>query len=370
MILSKRERLVAIIALVVAVGFGLEFYLVSPLMERRALADTNMAKFREKNVEPTQKRIRENRANEKRLAEMAAVGLDLDFNNAKFVLLQAVDNWGRESGLSISQRSGDRPEQEKQFQKITLHLTTTGNMASIARFLWRVNTAAIPARISDLQITPRREGTDDLQLQVSISTICFAPEVDKFGRPVVSATTKPIRLPARIDGSDTRSLFSRYSVLWDRNIFSYTRRVEGEVPVVDRGPPGPRPTETFALRGTTELKDIESTKGPYAALIENGNTGTTDRYYLGDTIAGGKVVNIGYDYVDFEIAGQIRHIEVGKNLEGGTQISRADALPTTMPSADGSGSATPVTGGITGGSVDSIAERMRQRRMAETRRSE
>jgi hypothetical protein len=52
-------------------------------------------------------------------------------------------------------------------------------MAQISRFLWRIQAATIPVRITDLQITSHKEGTDDLALVLGIGTIYPAPEPEK-----------------------------------------------------------------------------------------------------------------------------------------------------------------------------------------------
>jgi len=44
-------------------------------------------------------------------------------------------------------------------------------MNAIARFLWRVETAGIPIRLKELQLGSRKEGTDDLTLQLRLSTL-------------------------------------------------------------------------------------------------------------------------------------------------------------------------------------------------------
>ena len=49
-------------------------------------------------------------------------------------------------------------------------------MLSIANLLWSMETATIPVRVNDLQILPRKEGTNDLTLQLTVSTLCLLPE--------------------------------------------------------------------------------------------------------------------------------------------------------------------------------------------------
>jgi hypothetical protein len=44
-------------------------------------------------------------------------------------------------------------------------------MRSLAQFLYQVETTSLPLQVKDLQISSRREGEDDMSLQVGISAI-------------------------------------------------------------------------------------------------------------------------------------------------------------------------------------------------------
>ncbi len=60
-------------------------------------------------------------------------------------------------------------------------------MRAASRLLWSLETASIPVRVTEMHITPRKEGTDDLSVQLSISTLCLLPDTDKQSRTVASA---------------------------------------------------------------------------------------------------------------------------------------------------------------------------------------
>ena len=52
-------------------------------------------------------------------------------------------------------------------------------MAQIGKFMYRIQTAGSPVRVSDLTVSSRKEGNDDLTFVVGVSTIFLAPEADK-----------------------------------------------------------------------------------------------------------------------------------------------------------------------------------------------
>ena len=66
------------------------------------------------------------------------------------------------------------------FEIIGYHCQATGTMRQLSRFFLGLETAPIPLRVNDVQITPQsKEGLDDVSVQMSISTICMPPELDK-----------------------------------------------------------------------------------------------------------------------------------------------------------------------------------------------
>ena len=57
------------------------------------------------------------------------------------------------------------------------------------KLLWSLETATIPVRVNDMQVTPRREGTDDLTIRLSVSALCMPP--DAGAKPPPGAGDKP-----------------------------------------------------------------------------------------------------------------------------------------------------------------------------------
>jgi hypothetical protein len=49
-------------------------------------------------------------------------------------------------------------------------------MAAVARYLYQIQTSAAPLRVTNLEIRPRREATDDLTMILSLTSIYLAPE--------------------------------------------------------------------------------------------------------------------------------------------------------------------------------------------------
>ena len=108
--------------------------------------------------------------------EMLEAGLKRDVSEAESQVLHAVRNWSQESGLALSSVKPQRIAQEGDLQEITFQAAGTGSMRSVARFLWQLETAPLPLKVKELQLGSRKEGADDLSLQLRISALYLPAE--------------------------------------------------------------------------------------------------------------------------------------------------------------------------------------------------
>ena len=182
MVLSKRERYISIITVSVLAVLGLYQFVVEPLLTRHAELSASITAAQDK-LEASQRKFETSRRASKQWSQMVSGGLHTDESAAENLLLNNLREWGQESGMSISSLKPERNEKEKDFYRKTIRATGTGNMSQIGRFLWRIQSSTIPIRVSDLQISSRREGSDDLAIILGVSTIYLAPQTDKSPRP-------------------------------------------------------------------------------------------------------------------------------------------------------------------------------------------
>ena len=106
---------------------------------------------------------------------MLKSGLKSDAASAESAVLNALRDWAEESGLILSSLKPERSSKRGQLQEITFQAVCTGSMDGVSKFLWRVEDAALPIKISDLQLSARKEGSDDLTLQIRVAALCLAP---------------------------------------------------------------------------------------------------------------------------------------------------------------------------------------------------
>jgi len=187
MVLSKRERYIAIGVGAAIALFGLDQWVVQPYFDKRKEVVEATAKAADDLKH--HKKLKEQKVEMRKVWDaMNAGGLQSDAGKAESQARRALNDWAQEAGLTLSDYKADpaqevRPTQtpgartdksaaDSKFITIGLHATGTGNMRSVARFLWRVETTTIPMRVENITVTPKREGTDDLQVQLNLSTLC------------------------------------------------------------------------------------------------------------------------------------------------------------------------------------------------------
>jgi hypothetical protein len=188
-VLSKRERYIAVLSVSALAILALDRLALEPLMAQKQALEGRIAAARLQIAQDTRLLATSRRLNTK-WANMLKAGLRKDASEAESQVLHNVRDWAQDAQISLSSVKPERTEKEKDFYKITLRATGTGSMSQIGRFLWRIQTAPVPARITDLQINSRKEGTDDLSLTLGVSTIYLAPESEKPAKPIAAASLR------------------------------------------------------------------------------------------------------------------------------------------------------------------------------------
>lgn len=181
MILSKRERLVFICTVMVIALLGVYHYVLTPLLDYRSKLESDLvvAQGKLKHDESLKQASSRLRA---RWADMLKAGMNADGPSAENQVLHSVRDWALEAGVSLpllKPERTDKLEKQKEFRIKTFRVTGTGSMKAISRFLWRIQTAKLPVRITDMTLTPKKEGTDDLSLDLGLSTLYLSNEPEK-----------------------------------------------------------------------------------------------------------------------------------------------------------------------------------------------
>lgn len=166
--------MIGLVTGVVLAALALDRVLVSPLLARRTRAGEDVAAA---TLEQQEAEILFDRGArlDKDWDVMLAGGLRSDVPAAEGQALQMMGDWARDTGVTVRSMAPARVETQRHFQVALIRASITGSMRTISEFMWRVQTADIPIRVVDMQVIANKEGTDDLMLQLTVSTLSLAP---------------------------------------------------------------------------------------------------------------------------------------------------------------------------------------------------
>ena len=172
MILSKRERYIAIATLcAVAVLLG-DRYVLTPVLDRQTQLDAERQRL-VADLARVQALFRRKKRLGSTWQQMIAAGLGSQPAEADSRVLRAVRDWSRSSGLTLSSLKPERATEAHGLRAIAFHASGTGPMLAVAGFLWQLQTAPFPLKVTELQIGARKAGSDDLTMQVRLSSLCL-----------------------------------------------------------------------------------------------------------------------------------------------------------------------------------------------------
>lgn len=86
-------------------------------------------------------------------------------------VIKAVRDWAEESGITLSLLRPEAVQMHGDFQEKTFNVSGNGPLRSISKFLWFIESAEIPVKVKDMQLSSRREGTDDLAFNIRVGEL-------------------------------------------------------------------------------------------------------------------------------------------------------------------------------------------------------
>ena len=184
MALAKRERLLVIGTVAVVGLLGLDQYLLTPVLD----AEDQLQNERQQIVSDmtrAQSVMSDRKAAMARWRTMVRTGLKSDPAEAEGQLLHALRDWAKESGLVLSSVKPERPEsKDTQLREIQVQASANGTMEALTKFMLKVQQSAFPLKLSEFQMASRNESTNDIALQIKVSTLYkgAAPAADSTGK--------------------------------------------------------------------------------------------------------------------------------------------------------------------------------------------
>jgi len=188
MALSKREKTIGIATGVIVGLLVLDSFVVRPYFESLDQLEQQHAQLTTRLNDAKQTIAMSDNAR-RRWNEYRAGGLQSDASSAENNLLNALPGWSQASRLTISSFRPDRMQSRLGVEEKNFQITAQGTLQAVSSFLYRIETSQLPLRVHELRIAARTEGTDDLTVQIRLSTIWEAAAAN--GRTVMASQSTP-----------------------------------------------------------------------------------------------------------------------------------------------------------------------------------
>jgi len=120
------------------------------------------------------------------LSRSMASSLSGDPSAVESRLLHLLHEWQQRAGVSNASFQRLRSVDSHGFTCLTFSVSASGGMAPIASLLFNIETASVPLRIEDVRLTPKRDGADELQMRLNVSTLCRAGTPNSAGGTAVA----------------------------------------------------------------------------------------------------------------------------------------------------------------------------------------
>ena len=167
---SKRERVILSLAAMLVGVFVLDRLVLTPAWRwRQDLADQRVMISHD--VDGAAALIGNHELFERRWKDMTGGGLSTSISDAEGIAYHAVRDWAQMSGLNLLAINPERVNDNSTLPIVVFRVTGTGPMRAVAAFLKQLDKTTLALRIEQLQIISRRNGQDDLTLELRLSTI-------------------------------------------------------------------------------------------------------------------------------------------------------------------------------------------------------
>lgn len=177
MVLSKRERMILIAAVLAVVMLVADKFIVGPISTRREQIKAQKLSLQTE-LENAQILFSRQRLMERKWKALLSDGLQNDAE-AESKIARALDQWSKDARLMLSSVKPERVASDKGLKEMTFVVAGMGTLEAVSRFLWQIETASIPIKVMDMQIGSTNETGQSMSLQLRLSALCLDSQQQK-----------------------------------------------------------------------------------------------------------------------------------------------------------------------------------------------
>ncbi len=169
MVLTQRERIILIVTLLCVGLLIVSKFVVDPAQARLDEMEAQRQQL-QGDLEEAQMLLGNRGTMQRKWNTLVADGLRNDAE-AESKVLSDLGEWADNAGLSLSSIKPDRVASDKGLQEMIFTVAGKGTIGAVSRFLWQIETAALPARIRDMQLGSGSESESTMSLQLHLSVL-------------------------------------------------------------------------------------------------------------------------------------------------------------------------------------------------------
>jgi Tfp pilus assembly protein PilO len=169
MVLSRRERIAAIITLIVVGALLVDKFALTPALKRLQQVENQKQELLAQ-INEARNLFERRRLMERKWKTMSSDGLQNDAD-VESRIVRALDKWSQDTRLTLTSVKPERLASDKGLKEITFVVAGRGRLDAVARFLWQVETAELPVKVKDMQLGSTSEAGDSMSLQLRLSAL-------------------------------------------------------------------------------------------------------------------------------------------------------------------------------------------------------
>ena len=174
MVLSKRERMILITAIVAVVMLVGDKFVVGPISARREEIKARKLELQAE-LQNAQLLFTRQKLMERKWKTLLSDGL-LNDAEAESKIARALDEWSKEAMLTLSSVKPERVASDKGLKEMTFVVAGMGTLEAVSKFLWQIETAPMPIKVMDMQVGSTNDTGQSMSLQLRLSALCLGSQ--------------------------------------------------------------------------------------------------------------------------------------------------------------------------------------------------
>lgn len=174
MVLSKRERIIAVVAILVVGALGLDRFVLTPSLRRLQATESQKQELLAQLTE-AQSLFERRGMLERKWKTMLSDGLRNDAE-AESRVARALDEWSVDTRLMLTSVKPERVAGDKGLKEMAFVVAGKGRLDAVAQFLHKVETSELPIKVKDMQLGSASEAGDSMSLQLRLSALYLGAE--------------------------------------------------------------------------------------------------------------------------------------------------------------------------------------------------